>query len=106
GVTTGFARAAARAGVAIEQGAEVVALDVASGAIEGVRLASGERIAARAVVNAAGLWSPAVAALAGIGLPIVVGRHPVFVVQRGPEFGRPHPVYLDLSSGTFLRPET
>ena len=39
-------------------------------------------------------------------LPIVVGRHPVFVVQRAPAFGRPHPVYLDLSSGTFLRPET
>jgi glycine/D-amino acid oxidase-like deaminating enzyme len=36
----------------------------------------------------------------------MVGRHPVFVVQRGPTFGRPHPVYLDLASGTFLRPET
>ena len=36
----------------------------------------------------------------------MVGRHPVFIVQRAPEFGRPHPVYLDLSSGTFLRPET
>ena len=35
-----------------------------------------------------------------------MGRHPVFVVQRAPEFGRPHPVYLDLASGTFLRPET
>ena len=77
------------------------------GAIEGVRLASGERIAARVVVNAAGLWSPAVASLAGRDAArsswAVI---PVFVVQRAPEFGRPHPVYLDLSSGTFLRPET
>jgi glycine/D-amino acid oxidase-like deaminating enzyme len=106
GVTSGFARAAARAGVAIEQGTEVVALEVGAGAIEAVRLASGERVAARVVVNAAGLWSPAVAALAGVTLPIMVGRHPVFIVQRAPTFGRPHPVYLDLASGTFLRPET
>jgi glycine/D-amino acid oxidase-like deaminating enzyme len=106
GVTSGFARAAARAGVAIEQGAEVVALEVRAGAIEAVGLASGERVAARVVVNAAGLWSPAVAALAGVTLPIMVGRHPVFIVQRAPTFGRPHPVYLDLASGTFLRPET
>src|SRR5262245_47546540 len=39
GVTAGFARAAARAGVRVEQGAEVVALDVARDTIEGVRLA-------------------------------------------------------------------
>jgi glycine/D-amino acid oxidase-like deaminating enzyme len=90
----------------IEQGAEVAALEIGGDRIEAVRLASGERIAARIVVNAAGLWSPAVAALAGVKLPIVVGRHPVFVVQRTPTFGRPHPVYLDLASGTFLRPET
>jgi sarcosine oxidase, subunit beta len=106
GVTAGYARAASRAGVTIEQGAEVVGLAVAADRIAGVRLASGERIAARVVVNAAGLWSPAVARLAGVTLPIIVGRHPVFVVQRAPDFGRPHPVYLDLASGTFLRPET
>jgi glycine/D-amino acid oxidase-like deaminating enzyme len=106
GVTAGFARAAVRAGVRVEQGAEVVALEVAKGAIEGVRLAGGDRVAARTVVNAAGLWSPAVASLAGLTLPIIVGRHPVFVVQRATAFGRPHPVYLDLASGTFLRPET
>jgi glycine/D-amino acid oxidase-like deaminating enzyme len=106
GVTGGFARAAARRGVVVEQGAEVVALEVGGDRIEAVRLAGGERIAARVVVNAAGLWSPAVAGLAGVKLPIVVGRHPVFIVQRTPTFGHPHPVYLDLASGTFLRPET
>jgi sarcosine oxidase, subunit beta len=106
GVTAGFARAAARAGVVVEQGAEVVGLEVARDRVEAVRLANGERVAARVVVNAAGLWSPAVASLAGVTRPIVVGRHPVFIVQRAPAFGRPHPVYLDLASGTFLRPET
>jgi sarcosine oxidase subunit beta len=44
--------------------------------------------------------------MAGVTLPIVVGRHPVFIIERAPTFGRPHPIYLDLASGTFLRPET
>jgi len=106
GVTVGFARAAQRLGARVEQGVEVVGLDVAGGRVAGVQLGSGERVATRTVVNAAGLWSPALAALAGVTLPIVVGRHPVFIVERAATFGRPHPVYLDLASGTFLRPET
>lgn len=106
GVTTGFAEGARRRGVAIEQGAEVVGLSLAGDRIAGVRLRSGDEIATRVVVNAAGLWCQPVAAMAGVTLPIVVGRHPVFIVERPPTFGRPHPVYLDLASGTFLRPET
>src|SRR5439155_1585055 len=58
------------------------------------------------VVNAAGLWSPAVARLAGVDLPIIIGRHPVFVVERDASFGRPHLVYLDLAGGSYARPET
>jgi glycine/D-amino acid oxidase-like deaminating enzyme len=106
GVTTGFADAARRRGVVIEQGAEVVGLSLEGDRIAGVRLRSGDQIAAGVVVNAAGLWCQAVAGMAGVTLPIVVGRHPVFVVERPPAFGRPHPVYLDLASGTFLKPET
>ena len=106
GVTAGFARAAAQAGVVIEQGAEVVGRRASAATRRGGAPRERRRVAARVVVNAAGLWSPAVASLAGVTLPIIVGRHPVFVVQRAPEFGRPHPVYLDLGGGTFLRPET
>jgi sarcosine oxidase subunit beta len=106
GVTTGFAEGARRRGVAIEQGTEVVGLSLAGDRIAGVRLRSGDEIATRVVVNAAGLWCQRVAAMAGVTLPIVVGRHPVFIVERPATFGRPHPVYLDLASGTFLRPET
>ena len=39
-------------------------------------------------------------------LPILVGRHPVFVVERDASFGRPHLVYLDLAGGSYARPET
>src|SRR5438046_334602 len=50
--------------------------------------------------------TPAVARLAGVELPIVIGRHPVFVVERDPSFGAPHLVYLDLAGGSYVRPET
>jgi glycine/D-amino acid oxidase-like deaminating enzyme len=105
-VTAAYAAAARRRGATIEQGAEVVGVERDGAGVSGVRTASGETIATRVVVNAAGLWSPAVAALAGVALPIVVGRHPVFVVERDPGFGAPHMVYLDLAGGSYVRPET
>jgi glycine/D-amino acid oxidase-like deaminating enzyme len=105
-VTAGYADAARRQGVRIEQGVEVVAIHSAGDRVTGVGTAAGERIDARIVVNAAGLWSKAVARLAGIALPIVIGRHPVFVVERDTGFGPPHLVYLDLAGGSYARPET
>ena len=105
-VTHGYAAAARRLGASIEQGAEVVAIHASADRATGVGLASGERIDAPVVVNAAGLWARAVARLAGVELPIVVGRHPVFVVERALDFGPPHVVYLDLAGGAYVRPET
>jgi len=105
-VTNGYAVAARRHGAKIEQGVEVVAIRSSAGRVAGVETASGVRIDTPVVVNAAGLWSPAVARLAGVTLPIVVGRHPVFVVERDASFGRPHLVYLDLAGGSYARPET
>jgi glycine/D-amino acid oxidase-like deaminating enzyme len=97
GVATGFAEAARRLGVRIEQQAEVTEVRVRGERARAVRLAGGDEI---------GLWSARVARLAGVDLPIVVGRHPVFVVERDPSFGPAHAVYLDLAGGAYLRPET
>jgi glycine/D-amino acid oxidase-like deaminating enzyme len=105
GVTLAYANAARRLGVTIEQGVEVTAIDVAGDRVRGVVLASGDRIEAPIVVNAAGLWSPAVARQAGVTLPIIVGRHPVFVVERAAT-APGHRVYLDLAGGSYVRPET
>jgi sarcosine oxidase subunit beta len=105
-VTAGYAEAARRRGVAIEQGAEVVGIRVVADRAVGVTLAGGETIDAPAVINAAGLWSPQVARLAGLELPIVIGRHPVFVLERAGTFGAAHAVYLDLAGGSYVRPET
>jgi glycine/D-amino acid oxidase-like deaminating enzyme len=106
GVAAAYAAAARRRGVAIEQDAEVTAVRVAGDRVAGVETARGERIDTSVVVDAAGLWSPAVARLAGVELPIVIGRHPVFVVERDVAFGAPHPVFLDLAGGSYVRPES
>lgn len=105
-VTHAYADAAKRLGVRIEQGVEVTAIREAGDRVAGVDTARGERIDAPIVVNAAGLWSPALARLAGVELPIVVGRHPVFVIERPADFGPPHVVYLDLAGGSYARPES
>jgi glycine/D-amino acid oxidase-like deaminating enzyme len=105
-VTLGYAGRARDLGVRVEQSAEVIEIRVERDRVQGIRTAQGEIIDAPVVVNAAGLWARAVANLAGVDLPIVVGRHPVFIVKRGHEFGPPHPVYLDLAGGVYLRPET
>ena len=103
-VTLAYADAARRRGVTIEQGVEVTALRVEGARVRGVDT-SGGAIDTPIVVNAAGLWSPRVARLAGIELPIVIGRHPVFVVERGTAIAA-HRVYLDLAGGSYARPET
>jgi glycine/D-amino acid oxidase-like deaminating enzyme len=103
-VTLAYADAARRRGVTIEQGVEVTAIRVEGDRVRGVDTVTGA-FDAPIVVNAAGLWSPAVARLADVTLPIVVGRHPVFVVQRD-EQTPAHRVYLDLAGGSYVRPET
>jgi sarcosine oxidase, subunit beta len=105
-VTAGYADAARKRGAVIEQGVEVTAIRQAGGRVVGVDTAGGDRIDAPIVINAAGLWSPRVARLAGHELPIIVGRHPVFIVERDAAFGPAHTVYLDLAGGAYARPET
>ena len=104
-VTAGYAEAARRLGVSIEQGVEVTGISKEHDRVTGVVTTAGP-IAAPIVVNAAGLWSPHVAELAGLTLPIVIGRHPVFIIERQPAFGAAHMVYLDLAGGSYVRPET
>src|SRR5262249_56736171 len=96
--------AARRRGVTIEQGTDVTAIRLAGARVRGVETSRGT-IDAPIIVNAAGLWSPRVAALAGVSLPIVIGRHPVFIVDRGAAVPA-HRVYLDLAGGSYARPET
>ncbi|MFE5510482.1 NAD(P)/FAD-dependent oxidoreductase [Streptomyces sp. NPDC056529] len=102
------ARAAARllaaSGAAVHLGEEVTGiLRTPSGAVRGVRTARRE-LAAPAVVNAAGTWGGAVAALAGTELPVRPRRGFVLVTEPLPRVVR-HKVYAadyiaDVASGS------
>ena len=71
--------------------------------VTGVQLANGERIPCGHFVNAAGPWSGALAALAGISLPVVARRRTVFVLSS-PAPLPACPLLID-PSGFWLRPE-
>ncbi len=76
-VLAGFRAAAAAAGVCYRT-AEVVDLTRRAGRVAGVVLNDGERMAADAVVNAAGPFARRLAALAGLDLPVQPVRQHLF----------------------------
>jgi glycine/D-amino acid oxidase-like deaminating enzyme len=82
---------------------EVVALEHSSSAIHAARTASGERLAADYLVNAAGPWARHVAAMAGVALPVFARRRTVFVMSC-PTPIHHCPLVVD-PSGVWFRPE-
>jgi len=74
------------------------------GRIRGVKTEQGE-IATNVVVNAAGPWGGAIAAMAGVDIPICPSRHPVAVLQRPQQWRNPTPVWADLVTGWYFKPE-
>lgn len=93
---------------AMTQGAQrrhdrVVDLDHTASQVTGVRLASGTTLGCGQVVNAAGPWAAAVAAMAGVQLPVEAARRTVFVLSC-PEPLPQCPLLID-PSGWWLRPE-
>ena len=73
-VVWGYARAADALGVQIHQETEVTGIDVAGGRVRGVQTSRGS-IAAPVVVNCTAGWASLIAAMAGVGLPIIT--HPL-----------------------------
>jgi sarcosine oxidase subunit beta len=73
-VVWGYARAADALGVQIHQETEVTGVDVAGGRVQGVQTSRGP-IAAPVVVNCTAGWASLIAAMAGVGLPIIT--HPL-----------------------------
>jgi len=104
-LTTLF-RAAAR-GAGVEYLVDTVTgFELSGQFIVAVKLASGKRLPAGAVVNAAGPSAGAVAALAGIRLPVEPRKRYVYVIdcRAAPEALRQAPLTID-TSGVWFRPE-
>jgi len=103
--THGLAAAAREAGVRFREGAEVTAIVTDGGRVRGVETTRGA-IAARAVVDAAGLWSDRIAAMVGVRLPITVCRHKINFFTRPAASSSPHPLVYDFVKNIYTRPET
>ncbi|MEU3712876.1 NAD(P)/FAD-dependent oxidoreductase [Streptomyces catenulae] len=92
-------------GAEVRCGEEVTAvLTAADGAVRGVATASGARLLAPYVVNAAGTWSGEIARMAGVRLPVLPRRGFVLVTEPLPRVVR-HKVYAadyvaDVASGS------
>jgi FAD-dependent oxidoreductase domain-containing protein 1 len=82
---------------------EVVGIDADRGRVVSVRLGDGTSMACGSLVNAAGPWASAVAAMAGLRLPVEARRRSVFVFEpQMPVSGCP--LVID-TSGAWFRPE-
>ena len=98
-------RAASQRGVAWHEG-EIVGIETEANKVHAVRLADGARVRCGALVNAAGADAGALAALAGIDLP--VGRRKrcvyVFDCRDYPAALQSAPLTID-TTGVYFRPE-
>jgi sarcosine oxidase subunit beta len=97
-----YARLARAAGVTVRRHTPVRRLLTGS---TGVELESGETLRADLVVVAAGPWSRGLAATVGVDLPIKPQREQIVMVSPGPESLYPCPVFGDLVSLQYIKPE-
>ena len=100
----GFVQAARAAGARVLEDTAVLGLLVEGSRIRGVRTTAGD-IHAPVVLNATGLWSARVAAMAGVDLPINVCRHKISIVAWPEAERRPHPMVYDFVTNIYTRPE-
>jgi glycine/D-amino acid oxidase-like deaminating enzyme len=98
-------KSAVAAGTEIVTG-DVVGIQRSGGVITHIDLASSERIACGALVNAAGPWAGRLSALAGADLPVEPRKRYVYVIdsRRAGEDIRRGPLTVD-PSGVWFRPE-
>jgi FAD-dependent oxidoreductase domain-containing protein 1 len=96
---------------AMAKGAELIASEAigiaaSSGRVTAIDLANGERLSCGILVNAAGAGAGAVAALAGIDLPVGPRKRYVYAIDcpQADESMQRGPLMVD-TSGCYLRPE-
>jgi len=101
--TTSMIEAAIGKGAEVLEGVEVRAIEQVGGRVTGISTSSGNR-PADVVVCAAGPWSTALLATAGVDVPIDTIRVQIIIAQRPFELVEPHFIYLDTVAGIFTRP--
>ena len=100
----GFANAARRLGVRIEEQTRVTDICLGDGKVRGVETTRG-RISAPVVVNVAGPWGGEVARMAGFDLPVQPYRRQVFTTKAFDPIPKPVPMILDIEPAFYFRGE-
>lgn len=97
-----------KAGVATRTSAEVRRVLAPAGKVNGVELASGERLEADHVVIAAGAWAEGLGASVGAPLRLTPHRRHLALLMPAGEQRIPasHPVVWNVETGLYFRPES
>jgi sarcosine oxidase subunit beta len=103
-VVLGYATAARRHGATILRHTEVVGIERDGDTIMGVQTARGT-IATGTVVCAAGPWSAAVGAMAGIELPVTAERREILVTEPIPGLDPRTPFTIDFATSFYFHAE-
>lgn len=103
-VVLGYATGARRHGAEIVTHCEVLGIEAGGGEITAVETSEG-RVATSAVVCAAGAWSAAVGAMAGVDLPVRPLRRQIVFTEPMPGLPRPVPMTIDFTSSFYFHAE-
>jgi sarcosine oxidase subunit beta len=103
-VMNGFMARAQELGAQLWRGAEVTAIRMDGSGIAGVETTRGP-VSTRTLVNAAGVWGKALAAMAGVDLPIEPLRRMLVPTEPFPGLPESLPMIIDMSTGFHFRQE-
>ncbi len=103
-VVLGYATAARAMGVDIVTHCPVTGIDVDGGSITGVRTDRGV-IGTSTVICVAGAWSPAIAAMVGVDLPVRPLARPIWYTEPMPNRPEQVPMTIDFTTGFYFHTE-
>jgi sarcosine oxidase subunit beta len=98
-------KAARRGGARFFENSAATGFSISGKKVTAVMTASGHKIKAAAVVNAAGPWAGQVAAKAGLDLPVKPLQRYLFFIDTFEEIPAVLPMILDIDSGWYLKRE-
>ncbi len=104
GIAMGYLRAAQRMGARIQRATAAGGFLIEGGQVRGVQTSQGQ-LGCDVVVNSAGPWAGAVAALAGLDVPVRPYRRNIYMTAPFPQIPRPMPFVFDVGSGFYMRHE-
>ena len=105
GVTAAYCAAAKRRGAAFALECEVTGIRREGDRVTGVETSQGP-VAAPVVVDAAGPWAAAVAAMAGVELPVAPVRRQIFTTQPVDWLPANFPMVVDMATGVYMHRES